>query len=113
MSLEGVAPESWNCIDCGFNTAPGLLNRKEIEEAFSVVRVERSAPMTVDERSEVYTVKDKIWKAAGVPPMGGCLCVGCLEKRLGRRLSKNSFLPNHPFNRMPGTERLLSRREPR
>ena len=44
MSLEGVAPESWNCIDCGFNTAPGLLNRKEIEEAFSVVRVETQRP---------------------------------------------------------------------
>jgi hypothetical protein len=22
-----IIPESWHCIDCGVNTAPGLLNR--------------------------------------------------------------------------------------
>jgi hypothetical protein len=43
--------------------------------------------------------------------MGGCLCIGCLEKRLGRRLRKRDFDRKHPFNQMPGTPRLRNRRE--
>lgn len=39
----------------------------------------------------------------------GCLCIGCLELRLGRRLVPKDF-PEHPFNRMPGTRRLMERR---
>jgi len=41
---------------------------------------------------------------------GGCLCIGCLEKRIGRRLKPKDFLRDHPFNLMPGTQRLLERR---
>jgi hypothetical protein len=37
-SLEGVVPESWLCVDCGRNTAPGLLNRTELEAAFCSAR---------------------------------------------------------------------------
>jgi hypothetical protein len=43
--------------------------------------------------------------------MGGCLCIGCLEKRLGRRLGPKDFLRHHAFMRLPGTERLLNRRD--
>jgi hypothetical protein len=42
--------------------------------------------------------------------MGGCLCIGCLDKRLGRTLMPRDFLPRHPFNVLPGTELLVSRR---
>jgi len=35
---------------------------------------------TVDERAEVYTVEPKVWEAAGMELMGGCLCIGCLGK---------------------------------
>jgi hypothetical protein len=44
---------------------------------------------------------------------GGCLCVGCLEKRLGRRLKANDFRRHDPINHpsLPGTERLLKRRK--
>jgi hypothetical protein len=37
-------------------------------------------------RSEVYCVREAVWKAAGMAPFGGCLCIGCLEERLGRRV---------------------------
>jgi hypothetical protein len=42
--------------------------------------------------------------------MGGCLCIGCLEKRIGRRPKPKDFDPDHPFNEMPTTPRLLDRR---
>ena len=42
---------------------------------------------TYDELTEVYEIKPRIWKAAGMEPMGGCLCIGCLEKRIGRMLT--------------------------
>jgi hypothetical protein len=40
----------------------------------------------------------------------GCLCIGCLEKRIGRRLKPKDFT-DHPFNQLPGTPRLLNRRD--
>jgi hypothetical protein len=55
-------------------------------------------------------VKAKIWKAAAMEDFDGCLCIGCLEKRIGRRLVPKDFIRNHPFNAWPGTTRLLERR---
>jgi hypothetical protein len=40
---------------------------------------------------EWYMVNDNLWKAAGMEEMGGCLCIGCLEERLGRRLRPDDF----------------------
>jgi hypothetical protein len=34
-----------------------------------------------------------------------CLCIGCLEKRIGRTLTPRDFPRKHPFNKTPGTER--------
>jgi hypothetical protein len=48
---------------------------------------------TVDNWSEVYTVKPAVWKAAGMGEMDGCLCIGCVEKRLGRALTPKDFPP--------------------
>jgi hypothetical protein len=59
--------------------------------------------------AEVYTVRDAVWKRAGMPD--GCLCIGCLEKRIGRRLKPKDFPRDDTFNLMPGTERLQSRRK--
>ncbi len=56
-------------------------------------------------------VKPAVWKAAGMEAMDGCLCIGCLEKRLGRTLKPKDFPRKHPFNSMPGTDRLLARRD--
>jgi hypothetical protein len=111
IDARGAIPESWACIDCGVNTAPGLLSRIQAERALAADWSGRGVPQTVDDWSEVYTVKPGVWRAAGMDDFGGCLCIGCLEKRLGRILTPKDFPRNHPFHSLPGTERLLSRRD--
>lgn len=41
-----------------------------------------------DEMGEYYIVHKRLWKAYGVE---GMLCIGCFEKRLGRRLTPADF----------------------
>jgi hypothetical protein len=111
-NFEEVAPESWCCVDCGINTAPGFPRRAEIEQAMKTLCL-RSDPNAVrtlrfDQHCEVYFVRESVWKASDNEPWGGCLCIGCLEKRLGRTLTPKDFDRRHPF--MPGTERLIQRR---
>src|SRR5262245_55165085 len=105
---DGLVTEDWLCIDCGMNTAPGvpdgLTTIREIEAT-------AASRMTVDYHSEVYTVRDAIWKKAGMEPFGGCLRIGCLEKRLGRKLKPKDFLRGHFFNAIPGSPRLVDRRK--
>jgi hypothetical protein len=33
--LKGLTPESWCCVDCGINTAPGLQTRAQMEQALT------------------------------------------------------------------------------
>jgi hypothetical protein len=112
--LGDEEPESWDCVDCGVNTAPGFPNRVELEKALGkITGKEEGVPVHVTDKCEMYYVRDSVWKAAGMEPMGGCLCVGCLEKRLGRKLKAKDFGDNpldDPFNGFPGTPRLLERR---
>jgi hypothetical protein len=118
VDLKGKTPESWNCIDCGVNTAPGYPSRIEMERLYntSVAITKLSgedvpvARLEFNDRCEVYSVRNTVWKAAGMEPMGGCLCIGCLEKRIGRRLKSKDFPRNHPFNWVPGSARLMERR---
>jgi hypothetical protein len=111
--LKGLTPESWCCVDCGVNTFPGCPTRIEMERAYNG-DVLRPEPIGLDisftEFCEVYTVRDSVWKATGLEPYGGCLCIGCLENRIGRKLKPRDFT-RHTFNDMPGTDRLLERRE--
>jgi hypothetical protein len=107
--LQGKMPESWACVDCGINTAPGIMNRAEMENA-SALAMGTGVEQTFCDQSEVYTVFPWVWKASGLGDFDGCLCIGCLEKRIGRTLTPNDFPQDHPFNIMPGTDRLLSRR---
>jgi hypothetical protein len=107
----GLVPETWACIDCGINTHPGSLNRKQMEQAFALDWNNQGIKIRYDDRTEVYMVKDPVWKAAGMGDFDGCLCIGCREKRIGRTLVPKDFKRNHPFNIMPGTARLLSRRD--
>ena len=119
FDLKGVTPESWACVDCGINTAPGYPTRVEMERlyktAVTMKKLSGEAPpvatLKFDDRCEVYIVRDSVWKAARLAPMGGCICIGCLEKRLGRRLNPKDFPRRHPFNSLAGTERLIERRE--
>lgn len=103
-------PKSWRCIDCSINTAPGCSDREQMRQALSVDWAGEGVEQTIDEFSEIYTVRNKVWQAAGMAPFGGCLCIACLELRLGRALTTGDFLRNHVFNRMPGTDRLRRRR---
>lgn len=111
--LTGIAPESWRCTDCGFDTAPGFPSRIQLQQMFNARNV-RSEEMRVKlrygENTEVYHVRKKVWVAAGMGSQGGCLCIGCLEKRIKRRLKPEDFPRKHPFNSLPGTDRLLDRR---
>jgi hypothetical protein len=107
-SARGVAPESWLCVDCGVNTAPGCPTRKEIDVAMVIYG---KVDVHYDSESEVYTLREAIWTKTGMEPMGGCLCIGCVEKRLGRRLKPKDFDQEHSFANLPGTERLLNRRD--
>jgi hypothetical protein len=108
--LRGDIPESWACIDCNTNTAPGCSTREQLEQAFAITPHDQGIAQTIDEHSEIYMVKAKIWKAAGMEEFNGCLCIGCLETRLGRTLLRKDFTRNHPFRMLPGTKRLLQRR---
>jgi hypothetical protein len=124
----GATPDSWLCVDCGFNTAPGMLNRSELQAAMeariqaainraeelerggSWIKDEFSLERNINDNYEVYTVKDTVWQKAGMDPWGGCLCIGCLEKRLGRRLKPKDFSKFYNDPSIPGTPRLRSRR---
>jgi hypothetical protein len=103
-------PESWVCIDCGVNTAPGILGRDDLLQAIAKTKGAKFIRQVVDDKSEVYTVTTSVWKRARVEGWGGCLCVGCLEKRIGRKLKPKDFQPDHPFYDFPGTKRLIERR---
>jgi hypothetical protein len=107
--LKGLIPESWCCIDCGFNTAPGLSTRAEMEKAFETQK--GGVKQTFNSESEIYTVHNHVWRTAGMEPWSGCLCIGCLEKRIGHQLRPEDF-SDHVFNDpvMPATRRLLQRR---
>jgi hypothetical protein len=108
LSLKGLMSEHHNCIDCGYNAHPGAPPR---ELAEFLLQRDGGVPMTYTVDSEVYRVHDAIWKKAGMEPYGGCLCIGCLEKRIGRQLKPKDF-PSHAFNNpgIPCTERLSDRR---
>jgi hypothetical protein len=108
ISLKGTIPEHHRCIDCSVNTHPGMPTRSIAEQ---MINRGESVVMQITEECEVYIVRDSVWKQAGMEPLGGCLCIGCLEKRLGRRLKPKDF-PKHEFNdsRFPCTDRLYDRR---
>jgi hypothetical protein len=60
---------------------------------------------------EWYMVTNEIWDTYG--PADGCLCIGCLENRMGRRLRPGDF-QNLPLNAdsTHKSERLLDRLGP-
>jgi hypothetical protein len=43
------------------------------------------------EIAEYYMVTDACWKRAGMGPYDGQLCIGCIEKRLGKQLTPRNF----------------------
>lgn len=68
MAVEAASIFSdigWNCFSCG-------------ENAFDI--------------GEDYYVHDHLWRAYGVE---GILCIGCLEFRMGRKLTPEDFYESH------------------
>ena len=59
---------------------------------------------------EFYFVKTELWLSV-MPSTEGMLCIGCLEKRLGRGLNALDFTDAHINNLHDGTksQRLVSR----
>jgi hypothetical protein len=108
LSLKGLTSEHHNCVDCGVNTAPGLPPR---ELAEYLVNLDGKVPMMLTSDSEMFIVHEHIWEKAGMEPWGGCPCVGCLERRIGRRLKPRDFVRDHPFHypELPRSERLSQR----
>jgi hypothetical protein len=101
--------ESWLCVDCGTNTHPGSLSGPEIRLALALGR---DVSITHDHRCEVYHVKDHVWARARMRAWNGCLCVGCIERRLGRQLTPKDFAGHDRecWADPPCTDRLLNRR---
>ena len=71
--MSSNIPENWLCIDCGMNTAPGIPDGPTLR---SNLKLNGQVPLSIDAHSEVYMVRETVWKKAGVGPSGGCLCVG-------------------------------------
>jgi DNA-directed RNA polymerase subunit RPC12/RpoP len=110
FSVEELAvitstPLSYRCVDCGVDTFPGNNGRKQLED----IQAGRNTQLTYCSKSEVYTVREEVWDKAGSP--SGCLCVGCLEQRIGRLLNATDFCDQDGFARLPCTKRLRKRRE--
>jgi hypothetical protein len=81
------------CIDCGLEIVPD------------------------DGKCEWYMVHDTVWFAAGMPERpigyeGDWLCIGCLERRLGRALTRADFKYPDSHNDGQDSDRLLSRLAP-
>jgi hypothetical protein len=83
-------PKPVCCADCGVNTS------------------------SIDGIDEWYMVKDDVWIAARMKRStladgGGFLCIGCLEKRLGRQLWRPDFSDCPLSNSRFGSPRLRLR----
>ena len=75
------------CIDCGLDTSSTGLQ-------------------------ELYMIGDNVWKQANTGSFNGFLCVGCIETRLGRQLTRKDFRLGMTENNpeiYPKSERLLNR----
>lgn len=103
-AIPDSTPLSWLCVDCGADTAPGVNGKVQM---LKEIRDKGESPCTFHAGCEVYTVRESVWNKAGSP--SGCLCISCLEKRIGRRLKPKDFRDD-PFAPLPCTERLRSRR---
>lgn len=60
---------------------------------------------------EYYMVTDQVWESAKLPHNKGMLCLGCLELRIGRLLTKDDFsdVPLNNLNFWPKSKRFTTR----
>lgn len=60
----------------------------EIERGFRCVDCGKHT----DASGEYYSVHDDVWAASGLAMDGGMLCLACLSRRIGRRLTSADFV---------------------
>ena len=116
--LYGIFPDNYICVDCGVDTWPGHPTRAEIEQSMRAAKAAgkkwKGTKFTFTPETEVFYVHPHVWEASGLGGFwNGCLCIGCFEKRLGRRLQPLDFMAEHAdgFNDpgLPGTLRRFDR----
>lgn len=106
--VDAGHPVSWNCADCSIDTAPGCPNAVDLIEAG--VRHADDLVLVFNENTELFQLRQAVWLAAVKDDLRIVLCIGCVEKRLGRKLRPKDFDRKSPFRLVPGTARLNSRR---
>jgi hypothetical protein len=112
---EGLYYEDGCCVDCGKDTTPHTIVRDGDVNGFGMEFTRDVTIRFEPETWDFYSVKDRVWAKAGLTETGGCLCVGCLENRLGRRLRPKDFDFERDEN-LPGawtSPRLAQRRKDR
>ena len=62
---------------------------------------------------EYYSLNQDVWDRTGVSEDGGMLCIGCVEKRLGRPLHVMDFDPEAALNWNVSATSLGSKKSPR
>jgi hypothetical protein len=85
LSLKGLTPDSWNCVDCGANTAPGLKSRAEMEKAFAADLLDQGVKCRIGCETEVYYRAPSVFLSRVEflkSPSGACL-------RRGRQICQN------------------------
>ena len=81
--------------------------RERIESRCLDCQVETSCTPR-GKNDERYMIHNHLWLQAN-PSGTGKLCIGCLEKRMGRRLTPADFTDCPLNNSASGSERLISR----
>jgi hypothetical protein len=90
-----AAFNKWTCEDCQtfalgipspWNENESVDHDPEIDTAFRCVDCGKDTG-----GGEYYMVGDDVWAASGLAPNGGMLCLGCLERRIGRLLTGEDF----------------------
>ena len=62
-------------------------------------------PLGRQPASQWFQVLDAVWDQSGLGPFDGCLCVRCLERRLGRPLDWRDLDPDAgPINQPTETD---------
>jgi hypothetical protein len=108
--VHGIDPQFLQ--ECDFPTAEQMASDKGDEDAQSRSPCE-DCGLDVLDIHEHYMVRNALWNKVS----GGAkyLCIGCLEKRLGRELAQKDFSdapinnPYHPLNFGTMSDRLLNR----
>lgn len=87
-------PADAPCMDCGTDTTPCRNAQNCPHHKRHQCRHNSPLPW------EWYMIEDDLWAAIVGPGARGFLCIGCLERRLGRQLNRADF-SHRPVNLIP------------